>query len=62
MASIGVLFLYNVCIFVWILHGCLTKMVFAVDPDISVMKRLWCPWSNTRLVLGLYQIILAGMD
>ena len=35
-------FQYNLYIFVWIQHGCLTNRVFAVDPNNSVIKRLWC--------------------
>ena len=37
-----VIFLYNLYIFVWIQHGCLTNMVYAMDPNNSVIKRLWC--------------------
>ena len=37
-----VIFQYNIYIFVWILHGCLTNMVYAMDPNNSVIKRLWC--------------------
>ena len=29
-------------IFVWIQHGCLANMVFALGPSNSVIKRLWC--------------------
>ena len=36
-----VIFQYNLYIFVWILHGCLTNTVYAVDPNYSVIKRLW---------------------
>ena len=28
--------------FVWIQHGCLTNTVYALDPNNSVIKRLWC--------------------
>ena len=35
-------FLYKIYIFVWILHGCLTNTVSALDPNYSVKKRLWC--------------------
>ena len=31
-------------VFVWILHGCLTNMVYIMDPNNSVIKRLWCIW------------------
>ena len=37
-----VIFQYNLYIFVWILHGCLTNTVYAMDPNNSVIKRLWC--------------------
>ena len=39
-----VIFLYNLYILVIMLvkHGCLAKMVFALDPSNSVIKRLWC--------------------
>ena len=28
-----VIFLYNLYIFIWIQHGCLVKMAFALDPS-----------------------------
>ena len=37
-----VIFQYNLYIFVWIEHGCLTNTVYAMDPNTSVIKRLWC--------------------
>ena len=37
-----VIFQYNLYIFVWIQHGCLTNRVYAMDPNNSVIKRLWC--------------------
>ena len=37
-----VIFLYNLYIFVWIWHSCLTYMVSALDPNCCVIKRLWC--------------------
>ena len=37
-----VIFLYNLYIIVWIYHGCLANMVFALDPRDTVIKRLWC--------------------
>ena len=37
-----VIFQYNLYIFVWIKHGCLTNTVYAKDPNSSVIKRLWC--------------------
>ena len=37
-----VIFRYNLYIFVSIKHGCLTNTVFGVDPNNSVIKRLWC--------------------
>ena len=38
------IFLYNLIytFFVWMQHGVLTDMVFALDPSNSVIKRLWC--------------------
>ena len=38
--------LYNQYIFVWIQHGCLANMGFALDPSNSVIKRLLCIKSN----------------
>ena len=29
-------------IFIWIQHGCLANMIFALDPSNSVTKRWWC--------------------
>ena len=37
-----VIFQYNLYIFVWLEHGCLTSTVYALDPNNSVIKRLWC--------------------
>ena len=37
-----IIFLYDPYIFVWIQHGCLANMVFALNPNNSVIKRLWC--------------------
>ena len=37
-----VIFQYNLYIFVWIKHGCLTNTVNALDPNNGVIKRLWC--------------------
>ena len=39
-----VIFQYNLYIFVRIKHGCLTTTVYAMDPNNSVIKRLWCMW------------------
>ena len=36
-----VIFLYNLYFFVWIQHGSLTNIVYALDPNSSVLKR-WC--------------------
>ena len=36
-------------IFVWIYHGCLTNTVYAMDPNNSVIKRLWCIWEHGNL-------------
>ena len=48
-----VIFQYHLYIFVWILHGCLTNMVYAMDPNSSVIKRLWCTvladWQTTNV-------------
>ena len=37
-----VIFQYNLYIFVWIYHGCLTNTVYAMDPNNSVIKRSRC--------------------
>ena len=37
-----VIFQYNLYIFVWIKHGCLTNTFYAMDPNNSVIKRLRC--------------------
>ena len=37
-----VIFLYNLYIFVWIQHGCIANTIYALDPNNSVIKRLWC--------------------
>ena len=37
-----VIFQYNLYIFIWIKHSCLTNTVYAMDPNNSVIKRLWC--------------------
>ena len=37
-----VIFQYNLYIFVWIQHGSITNTVYAMDPNNSVIKRLWC--------------------
>ena len=37
-----VIFLYNLYILIWIKHGCLANMVYALDPNNGVIKRLWC--------------------
>ena len=42
-----VIFQYNLYIFVWIKHSCLTNMVNAMDPNNSVIKRLWCIHNTT---------------
>ena len=39
-----VIFQYNLYIFVWIQHGCLTSTIFAMDPNNSVIKRLRCTY------------------
>ena len=36
-----VIFLYNLYFFVWTQHGFLTNIVYALDPNSSVIKR-WC--------------------
>ena len=38
---IMVIILYKLYIFVWIKHGCLANMVFALEHRDSVIKRLW---------------------
>ena len=49
-----VIFQYNLYIFVWIYHGCLTNTVYAMDPDNRVIKRLWCIRQNcSRLFLDM---------
>ena len=40
-----VIFLYNVCIFVWIQQSCLTNTVLALDPSNSVIMRLKCSFN-----------------
>ena len=34
--------LYNLCIYVWIKHGCLANMVFVLNPSSNIIKRSWC--------------------
>ena len=46
-----VIFLYNLYIFVWIQYGCKTNIVYALDHNNSVIKRLWCIMQK-----GLYRI------
>ena len=42
-----VIFLYYLYIVVWIQHGCLAYMIFALDLSNSVTKRLWCNYQNS---------------
>ena len=37
-----VIFQYNLYIFCLDITGCLTNTVYAMDPNNSVIKRLWC--------------------
>ena len=41
-----VIFQYNLYIFVLIEHDCLTNMVYAMDPNNSVIKRLLCTFNE----------------
>ena len=50
-----VIFQYNLYIFVWTYHGCLTNMVYAMDPNNSVIKRLWCNYSFKMSGIGMTQ-------
>ena len=43
----AVIFLYNLYFFVWIYHGCKTNTIYVLDPNNSVIKRLWCICSNS---------------
>ena len=47
-----VIFQYNLDIFVWIKHGCLTNTVYVMDPNNSFIKRLWCTTSYLDLRKG----------
>ena len=51
-----VIFQYNLYIFVWIEHGCLTNTVYVMDPNNSVIKRSWC--IHTVHVTGLIPYII----
>ena len=43
---------YNLDIFVWIKNSCLTNTVYVMDPNNSVIKRLWCTTSYLDLRKG----------
>ena len=59
--TVYVHFLYNLYFFVWIQHGCLANMFFALDPSNSVIKRLWynlyicCLFSTEKLLFRNYE-------
>ena len=53
-----VIFQYNLYIFVWIQHGCLTNTVYAMDPNNSVIKRLWCVYIYIYIYIYIYVFIV----
>ena len=58
-----VIFQYNLYIFG---YGCLTNTVYAMDPNNSVIKRLWCMVTaqvrNTQPAILIYRIYPKYLD